>query len=180
MRNASFGLTRFGLTFGLTLALLILVAAAPALGGGGSAIARLRSFDEVPAVATPGGGTFHADISSDDTEIEYELSYSNIEGNVTQAHLHFAQRGVNGGIIIFLCSNLGNGPAGTQACPAGGTISGTITAADVLAASGQSFLAGDIFSVIRGIRAGVVYANVHTDQLPGGSIRGQLLFTPAD
>jgi CHRD domain len=30
--------------------------------------------------------------------------------------------------------------------------------------------------VLRAIRAGIVYANVHTDQLPGGSIRGQLDF----
>ena len=39
---------------------------------------------------------------------------------------------MNGGITVFLCSNLGNGPAGTQACPpAPATIEGTIRAADV-------------------------------------------------
>jgi CHRD domain-containing protein len=98
---------------------------------------------------------------------------------VTQAHLHYAQRGVNGGIMVFLCSNLGNGPAGTQPCPpTNGTISGTITSANVLGVSGQSLAANDMPSLLRGIRGNVVYVNVHTDQLPGGSIRGQLLFTP--
>jgi len=164
----------------LFVSVVLFAAAVPAQAAGGSAVARLRSFEEVPATSTPGGGFFSATISDDDSSIDYELSYFNIEGNVTQAHLHFAQRSVNGGIVVFLCSNLGNGPAGTQACPTkSGTISGTITAANVLAQNGQSFGAGELFSLLRGIRAGVVYANVHTDQLPGGSIRGQLLFTPA-
>lgn len=164
----------------LFLFIVLLAAAVPVQAQGGTAIARLRSFEEVPAAATPGTGTFTADIAADGSEMTYELSYSTIEGNVTQAHLHFAQRSVNGGIVVFLCSNLGNGPVGTQACPTkSGTISGTITAADVLAVAGQSFAAGDLPSLLRGIRANVVYANVHTDQLPGGSIRGQVLFTPS-
>ena len=97
---------------------------------------------------------------------------------MTQSHLHFAQKGVNGGIMVFLCSNLGNGPAGTQACPAkNGTLSGTFSASNVLAVNAQSIGAGELGSLLRGLRAGVVYANVHTDLLPGGSIRGQVNFT---
>lgn len=166
----------------LLLVGLVTLAAAPASAQGdpdGTAVTRLRSFEEVPAVFTPASGRFAARISEDGHDVEWELTYSNIEGNVTQAHLHFAQRGVNGGIVVFLCSNLGNGPAGTQACPAtSASLHGTIGPGDVLAVSSQSALAGDLSSLLRGIRAGVVYANVHTDQLPGGSIRGQLLFTP--
>ena len=64
--------------------------------------------------------------------IEWELSYADLEGAVQQAHIHFGQKGVNGRISVFLCTNLGNGPAGTQPCPAPpATISGTIVAADV-------------------------------------------------
>jgi hypothetical protein len=109
------------------------------------------------------------------------LTYFNLAGVITQSHLHFAQKGVNGGIMIFLCSNLGNGPAGTQSCPTGnGTISGTIHASDVIGgAFAQGVTPGDLNAVLRGMRVGVVYVNVHTDQLLGGSIRGQLLFTPA-
>ena len=163
----------------LFLSIVLLAVSVPAQAAGGTAFTRLRSFEEVPATSTPGGGSFSATIADDDTSMEYDLSYFNIEGNVTQAHLHFAQRSVNGGIVVFLCSNLGNGPAGTQACPTkSGAISGTITAANVLAPLGQSLSAGEIQALIRGIRAGVVYVNVHTDQLPGGSIRGQLLFAP--
>jgi CHRD domain-containing protein len=166
----------------LFLSIVLLATSIPAQAAGGTAFTRLRGFEEVPATSTPGGGSFSAEISDDDTSFDYTLSYFNIEGNVTQAHLHFAQRSVNGGIVVFLCSNLtGNSapPAGTQACPTkSGTISGHVTAANVIGLSGQSLGAGEIQSFIRGIRAGVVYVNVHTDQLPGGSIRGQLLFDP--
>ena len=174
MRKASFAV--------LFLFVVLLAAAVPAQAQGGTAVARLRSFEEVPALSAPGGGFFLATINEDGTEMTYELRYFNVEGNVTQSHLHFGQRGVNGGIMIFLCSNLGNGPAGTQACPTdGGTITGTIQASNVgSGAASQGVAAGELFSVLRGIRAGVVYANVHTTLFPGGEIRGQLLFTPSD
>ena len=32
----------------------------------------------------------------------YTLRYSDLEGQIRQAHIHFAQKGVNGGIVVFL------------------------------------------------------------------------------
>ena len=78
----------------------------------------LTGFEEVPVVSTAGDGEFRARISTDESQIQYELSYSDLEGAVQQAHIHLGQAGVNGGITVFLCTNLGNGPAGTQPCPA--------------------------------------------------------------
>jgi len=77
---------------------------------------------------------------------------------------------------VFLCSNLGNGPAGTQACPAaGGTIRGTIRAADVGAGgAGQGIAAGEFNAFVDAVRAGATYVNVHTTGRPGGEIRAQL------
>lgn len=162
--------------------LLTMLAAGSAWAQDGTVNTRLRAFDEVPALSSPGGGRFEAEIHAD--EIHWELSYFNLKGGITQAHLHFAQRGVNGGIMVFLCSNLGNGPAGTQVCPPSGSqaaptvISGTITASNVGAgANAQGIAAGELSEVLRAIRAGIVYANVHTDLFPGGEIRGQLIFT---
>jgi len=146
---------------------------------GGTAATRLRAFDEVPAISAPGAGHFSATIADDGSAIEYHLSYFNVEGVVAQSHIHFAQRGVNGGITVFLCSNLGNGPVGTQACPTSpGEISGTIHAGDVLAVNSQGIGAGELFSVLRAMRAGITYVNLHTDQFPSGEIRGQIVFTP--
>jgi hypothetical protein len=149
-----------------------------AQGVTGEANARLRGFEEVPALTTGGGGRFTAAFG--EGEITYQLTYSSaFRGNVTQAHIHIAQRGVNGGIMVFLCSNLGNGPAGTQACPAApGSISGTIHPSDVIGPAGQGVGAGDFAALQRAIRAGVAYANIHSDVFPGGEIRGQLIFTP--
>lgn len=165
----------------LLLSIVLLAAAAPVHAQGGTAVTRLRGFEEVPALSTPGGGFFTATINADGTEMNWQLRYFNLEGNVTQAHLHFAQKGVNGGIMVFLCSNLGNGPFGTQVCPTGdGTVSGTIRAIDVIGgAAAQGIAPGELFSVLRGMRGGVVYANVHTDLFPAGEIRGQIQFTPA-
>jgi hypothetical protein len=169
----------------LVLAVLVSVTAAPVFAQAdpdGTVVTRLRSFDEVPAVSTSGNGRFEATISDDGATVDWTLTYGNLESTVTQAHIHFAQRGVNGGIVVFLCSNLGNGPAGTQACPAfPATIHGTFHASDVVnSAASQSIVAGELPAVLRAIRAGIAYANVHTTGFPGGEIRGQLSFSPAD
>ena len=62
----------------------------------------LTGYEEVPAVSTEAGAVFKARISRDESEITYELTYSNLEGNVTQSHIHFGQQGVNGSIEIWL------------------------------------------------------------------------------
>jgi len=146
----------------------------------GTLTAHLRPTEEVPALSTPGTGEFMATVNADGTEINYALRYSNLQGKVTQSHLHIGQFSVNGGIMIFLCSNLGNGPAGTQSCPTGGgTITGTIHASDVIGgAAAQGVTPGDLAAVLRGIRTGVVYVNVHTTTFPGGEIRGQVIPAP--
>ncbi len=149
--------------------------------GSKNANGKLIGYQEVPSVSSRGSGEFEARIV-DNSKIEYRLSYRDLEAAVQQAHIHFGQRSVNGGISVFLCSNLGNGPAGTQACPAAnGTVSGTIVAADVsppiaatAAARAQGINSGEFAELLAAIRAGKTYANVHTTMFPGGEIRAQL------
>src|ERR1044071_8689086 len=136
----------------------------------------LIGFEEVPSVSTGASGEFHARISNDESQIQYELSYSDLEGSVQQAHIHLGQPGVNGGISVFLCTNLGNGPAGTQPCPAPpATITGTITATDVspnipatAGARAQGLNTGELAELINAIRSGATYVNVHSALYPGG------------
>lgn len=136
---------------------------------------RLTGYQEVPALSTSGKGTFRASIRAGGTQIGYRLSYSRLEGKPQQAHIHLGQRGVNAGVIVFLCSNLGNGPVGTQACPdPPATVQGTLRAADVIGPTGQGIDTGEFGELVRAIRAGATYANVHTDKYPGGEIRAQL------
>jgi len=55
----------------------------------------------VPAVSTVATGQFRATIANE-TSITYELTYSGLEGTVTQAHIHFGQKSVTGGISLWL------------------------------------------------------------------------------
>jgi CHRD domain len=71
--------------------------------GGVELRARLVGFQEVPTVSTEARGQFRAKINKDKTEIQFDLNYAGLEGTVTQGHIHFAQRGVNGGISVWLC-----------------------------------------------------------------------------
>jgi len=137
----------------------------------------LTGYEETPsAVSTTGNGTFKATISNDGSRIDWELTYNDLEGAVQQAHIHFGQKGVTGPISVFLCTNLGNGPAGTQPCPAPpATISGTITAVDVTnLANERGISAGEFDELLKAVRAGATYVNVHSTRWPGGEIRSQI------
>ena len=132
--------------------------------------ADLTGYQEVPAVSSTGTGKFRARL--DDASIQFELTYSDLEGTVQQAHIHIGQPGVTGGIMIYFCSNLANPPLGTPPCPQSGTVTGTRMAADVIGPAGQGIAPGEFEEVLRAIRSGNTYANVHTAKHPGGEIRG--------
>jgi CHRD domain len=81
----------------------------------------------------------------------------------------------NGGVSVFLCSNAPAPPVPTPLCPAtGGSVSGTLAAADVIGPAGQGIEPGEIDELIDAIGAGATYVNVHTNDFPGGEIRGQI------
>ena len=144
--------------------------------------AELTGYEEVPAVSTLASGDFQARISLDEQSIEYVLKYRGLQGTVTQSHIHIAQLSVNGSIVIWLCQTDTNKDPTNLAglCPAGketeAIVTGKITAANVITGSmaPQQLNAGDLAEVIRAIRAGAAYANVHTDLSSGGEIRGQI------
>ena len=173
----------------LRIKLAVGVAVLGVAGVGTAAIAHDRSrfdaaltgYEEIPTLSTQGNGFFDASINRGKDEIRYTLSYTGpfdanpAGGTVTQAHIHLGARAFNGGISAFLCSNLGNGPAGTPACPeTGGTVSGTITPEQVVGPGAQGIAAGEFAELVRALRAGAAYANVHTTTFPGGEIRGQI------
>ena len=136
----------------------------------------LSGSEEVPATASSASGELNMVVWGDSQGINYTLNLSGLSSTIQQAHIHFAQVAVNGPIIIWLCGTSTNpGPAGTPACPPSGSVSGTITAANVLASpTTQQLPAGDLARAIRLLRNGTGYANVHTANSPGGEIRGQI------
>ncbi|WP_027134600.1 CHRD domain-containing protein [Geminicoccus roseus] len=131
-------------------------------------VVKLDSYQEVPAVVTKGSGTATLRILGQ--TIQYVLDYRNTESTVKQAHIHIGRKATNGGVSAFLCSNLGNAPAGTPACPKAGKVSGTIKQVGGPAAQGVD----NIAELIKAIRAGAIYVNVHSEKYPAGEIRGDL------
>jgi hypothetical protein len=162
------------------------VSAVAIAGGGGNGKPRLSGFQEVPAVLTDGSAKLRLNINSSSQTIDFRLAWADLEGgNVTQAHIHIGQRLANGGVAVWFCGNPAppaiNPPAGTQTCPAGpsGEVSGTLTPASVQVVEAQGLRAGEtaearFADLVAAIRKGLAYANVHTQNSPGGEVRGQL------
>jgi hypothetical protein len=164
-------MSRVKLAVAVVLLGAVMTASAVAVaGGGGKSKTRLSGFEEVPAIVTDGEGKLKLKIDRDAREIDYSLSYDELEGgNVLFAHIHIGQKLANGGVAAFLCGGGGKPP-----CPPSGEVEGTIRPADVQAIPTQSLAAGDFEEFVRAIRRGFTYANVHTQQSPGGEIRGQI------
>lgn len=131
---------------------------------------------ETGAILSPAKGTLEVNLDKNAHVVSYKLTYSGFVNTVTQAHIHFGKIHVAGGIMVFLCTNLGNGPAGTPTCPAApeGTVTGTLTPASVVAITGQGVTAGNFDALVAALESDTAYGNVHTNIFPAGEIRGQV------
>jgi hypothetical protein len=147
--------------------------------GGRDVSERLSGYEEIPTLSTPANGEFKARVGRFPERIEYRLSYRGFESDVTQAHIHFGARATNGGISVWLCGNPSppaiTPPAGTPACPLrAGSVSGLLEPDDVVGPAGQGIAGGEFSELVRAIRNGATYANVHSTTYPGGEIRGEI------
>jgi CHRD domain-containing protein len=168
------------LTGVLFAAVLLTMVVAPVTAGAETVKTRLIGYQETPStINSAASGEFTVKIKKDGTAIDYVLTYRDLSSPVTQSHIHFGRAGFTGGIVLFLCTNL-TPPAGVptpQTCPAApAIITGTLTAADVIAVPGQGIDPGDsgFAEMVQAIRRAAAYVNVHTVLHPSGEIRGRL------
>jgi hypothetical protein len=168
---------------GVAGAIALLGVGSYAIAGGGSknfSADPMSGYEENPDISTVATGSFTARLADDGSAIHYRLTYSGLEGAVTQSHVHFGKTAINGGISFFLCGTAASpGPAGTPACPSpGGTVEGDITAEDVIGPNSppanQGIEPGNLPEILAAMRAGHAYANVHSTKWPGGEIRAQI------
>ena len=136
----------------------------------------MNGYEENPDVSSVANGAFEARLSDDGTTLAYTLSYSGLEAPVTQSHIHFGKPAVNGGISIWLCETAAvqSPVASTPTCPQEGTVTGELTAADVVGPAAQGIAATEFEEILAAMRAGHAYANVHSQKFLGGEIRAQI------
>ena len=152
-----------GVLVGLST-LALLAVSLPVSGQPQNFRTHLSGASEVPPVATEAQGEVIFQLNSEETELSFKLNVANIE-NVRAAHIHFAAEGVNGPVVVPLFT----GP--TIAGRFQGTLSeGVITSAELAGPLAGGVL-GDLIAIME---SGEAYVNVHTDQNPGGEIRGQV------
>ena len=135
------------------------------------------------AVLTDATGTLHLDLDKQKGTIAYTLTYTGpFTSDVQQAHIHFGKSRDSGGIVVWLCQTTAK-PAPAQVamitptCPTPNptaTVTGTITADNVLPLTGQNVTAKDFDAITDAITSHTAYANIHTATFPGGEIRGQV------
>jgi hypothetical protein len=137
----------------------------------------MNGYQEAPPISTTGFGEFRAQIDDEAQMIRYELTYAGLEGGATLfAHIHFGQRGVSGGVSAFLCGGGDKPPCP----PVEGTVTGVIDPTDVIGPGpgeprpDQGIEPGSFAELVRAMRIGSTYVNVHTTRWPGGEIRGQV------
>ena len=137
----------------LVLAASLLAATALVAPGRAATVdyhATLNGASEVPPENSKGTGTFEGSLDTGTKVLTYTLSYSDLSGPATAAHIHGpAPVGQNAGVMVPL-----KGASGLAS-----PIKGKATLTD---------------SQIQEINNGQTYVNIHTKAHPAGEIRGQL------
>ena len=135
-------------------------------------IAKLRGINEVPPVKTDAFGVAKFIAIQDCTKIEFELEVNNIR-NFIQAHIHFGARGENGPVLVFLFgADLATLEDQNGITTRRGVVTGVITDKDIVP---NDEGVRNVKDLLRLMRKGLTYVNAHTEQNPGGEIRGQII-----
>jgi hypothetical protein len=130
----------------LAVTVVALSAVAIANAGARSPIMLGAKLDAMQDHATSKGtGTFTATVTG--TKIAWTLSFKHLTGPATAAHIHLGAKGKAGNVLVALCGPCKATQKGTR----------TLTAA-----------------VLKDIKKGMTYVNVHTAKYPNGEIRGQI------
>lgn len=121
--------------------------------------ATLNGRSEAPKTSSKATGTATFTIAANGKSIRYTLNAKGLTGPPQAAHIHIGKPGQAGPVVVPLATKPFKLPR-----------SGTLTSKNFTAAPGTSSFA----AVIKDIRAGRAYVNIHTKKFPAGEIRGQI------
>lgn len=108
-------------------------------------------------------------LNADGTELHYKLIVANIK-NITMAHIHCGEAGVNGPFIAWLFERVADPGVSVN----GILEEGVIASEDVVKRTCAGGAVSTFEDLMHKIRTGAAYVNVHTTSYPGGEIRGQI------
>jgi hypothetical protein len=108
-----------------------------------------QETSRVKSAKAGAAGRFTATLNG--TTLKWTLTFKNLSGSATAAHIHTAPRHVAGPVTVPLCNPCTSPVSGT-----------TVLTADQ----------------VKDLLAGKTYANVHTAKNPAGEIRGQITKAP--
>ncbi len=133
--------------------------------------ANLSGGNEVPPVITPASGTAVLTINTVSREWSMSVQFSSLTTPVTVAHIHRAPVGSNGPVIVGL-----DGMPLSGGRPSWNLITPGITSLNTGGALNAPFLFPE--AELANLLAGNTYVNIHSQQFPGGELRGNLIPTP--
>lgn len=122
-------------------------------------VAFLEASEEDPTFMVPGHGYGHFILSADSTELRYMLRIWKTSDTASAAHFHVGPRGMNADPVKFI------------------PMAGGLSALGVWRRSDPTESFAD--TLIPHLFAGKIYVNAHTQNNPGGEIRGQIFMPKA-
>lgn len=131
-------------------------------------VAELRSSNEVPANSSTAIGRVVLLVSRDGSYAEYSVEQSGLTGGIRGGHFHRAAAGVNGSIVLSFFFDSTTGLAINTPVP------GT-TDLELNKAIARTITKAQLDTILADLRAGNLYANIHTPNFTGGEIRGQMI-----
>jgi hypothetical protein len=157
-------MARFILALGV---LGVVLASAPMARADDTFQARLTGDEEVPPVVTETSGKLKMQVNKDETAVDFVLTVNDGVA-ITQAHLHCGVFGMNGPIFVFL------GGLHAAGLDVDGKWINNATFTDASITNRGTPCGADLRALLQAMRNGMVYANVHSVQFPGGVVRGQV------
>ncbi len=126
--------------------------------------AALSGSSESPAISTPAKGSATFELDKTGKELKYKVTVNDIE-DVTAAHVHYGMKGKDGPPVAAIDIK------GSKTGKFSGVLAeGMITDKDLVGPlKGKS-----VEDLVKDIKSGELYLNVHTAKYPNGELRGQL------
>ena len=126
-------------------------------------VAELSAANEVPTNASTAVGRVVFLVSRDASYAEYSVEATGLSAGIQGGHFHRGAAGANGGVLLsFFGLGVNSVTPGT-------------TDLEINKVVGRTVSKSDLDLILTDLRAGNIYANIHTPNRPGGEIRGQMV-----